>query len=278
MPLSCPLPKEKTKKQSLPPSHPSSKVAYSRDEDDFQLRFNVNLPTESEVFLAFAIPFSYRDTQCLLAHLDRTFAASSRVYLDLAKSNTEPGWGRNSAPSSLHLYQGDTAHLPNSETQSQSLSYQQQRSVGGTVSARGPAPVNGKLKGRSSVPGSGAASAAAAAAAAAAGSPHATAVNGSSNGNGNGNGTGARSSITAAVATAISKRTEDLNSRIYYRRQLLTRSLEGRRVELITITDAFGATDEPEVLTGGVCECRAMEPPAAVFPSKKVSAMQDPCD
>ncbi|MEW5317817.1 MAG: hypothetical protein WDW38_009085 [Sanguina aurantia] len=185
----------------------SSKVAYSRDDDDFQLRFNVHLAAETEVFLAFAIPFSYRDTQCLLAHLDRTFAASSsRVHLDLAKPSLPSGG--SAAAASSHALPGSAGS-----------------------------------------------------------SGHATA---SSNGNSTGT-TGARSSITAAaVASAISKRTEDLDSRIYYRRQLLTCSLEGRRVELITITDAFGATDDPEVLTGGVCECRALEPPAAVFPSKKI--------
>jgi hypothetical protein len=36
---------------------------YKRDGEDFQLRFSHRFDTPDEVFFAFAIPFSYGDTQ-----------------------------------------------------------------------------------------------------------------------------------------------------------------------------------------------------------------------
>jgi hypothetical protein len=41
-------------------------------------------------------------------------------------------------------------------------------------------------------------------------------------------------------------------SRIYFRRQLLTRSVEGRRVDIITITDCHGMSGLQETLPEGV--------------------------
>ncbi|MEW5306229.1 MAG: hypothetical protein WDW36_008710 [Sanguina aurantia] len=257
----------------------SSKVAYSREDDDFQLRFRVHLAAETEVFLAFAIPFSYRDTQCLLAHLDRTFAASS------SSSSSSRGDASSSlTPASEHHHHRDLAGVTGAASARGVTSTTHTNTSSSTSSSSSNGNGDGKTgrgKGsvkRSSVPGGGwdrknskeSDGGSAAAAAAAAGSRHALPGSAGSSSHGNSSGTPGAVSITAAVASAVSKRTEDLDARIYYRRQLLTRSLEGRRVELITITDAFGATDDPEVLTGGVCECRGLEPPAAVFPSKKI--------
>ncbi len=58
-------------------------------------------------------------------------------------------------------------------------------------------------------------------------------------------------------------------SRLYYRRQLLTRTLEGRRVEVITITDCSGATGEKEPPLPGVFE-HDPGPPSAIFRDKTV--------
>lgn len=59
---------------------------------------------------------------------------------------------------------------------------------------------------------------------------------------------------------------------IYYRRQLLIRTIEGRRVDLITITDCFGASGEVEAPPEGVLQPRADDGggDAALFPRKKV--------
>jgi hypothetical protein len=41
----------------------SCQVSYKREGDDFQLRFSHKFESGEEVFFAFAIPYSYRDTQ-----------------------------------------------------------------------------------------------------------------------------------------------------------------------------------------------------------------------
>eukprot|EP00955_Chlamydomonas_euryale_P096710 365028-Chlamydomonas_euryale.AAC.27 len=61
--------------------------------------------------------------------------------------------------------------------------------------------------------------------------------------------------------------------RVYYKRQLLTRSLQGRRIDLITITDCHGATGEAERPPSGVLQLgdeHGDGTPAAVFPGKTV--------
>lgn len=59
---------------------------------------------------------------------------------------------------------------------------------------------------------------------------------------------------------------------IYYRRQLLIRTIEGRRVDLITITDCFGASGDVEAPPEGVLQPGADDGggDAALFPGKKV--------
>jgi hypothetical protein len=42
---------------------PLAQVSYKREGDDFQLRFSHKFESSEEVFFAFAIPYSYRDTQ-----------------------------------------------------------------------------------------------------------------------------------------------------------------------------------------------------------------------
>ncbi len=44
----------------------SNKASYKRDGDDFQLRFSQKFDGADEMFFAFAIPYSYRDTQVQL--------------------------------------------------------------------------------------------------------------------------------------------------------------------------------------------------------------------
>lgn len=56
---------------------------------------------------------------------------------------------------------------------------------------------------------------------------------------------------------------------LYYRRQLLTLSVEGRRVDVITISDCWGATGGVEPPVPGVFE-HDPGPPAAEFAGKKV--------
>ncbi len=58
---------------------------------------------------------------------------------------------------------------------------------------------------------------------------------------------------------------------LYYRRQLLTLSVEGRRVDVITISDCWGATGGVEPPVPGVFE-HDPGPPAAEFAGKKVRA------
>ena len=44
-------------------------MSYKREGDDFQLRFSYKFDSVEEIFFAFAIPFSYRDTQVRRHHL-----------------------------------------------------------------------------------------------------------------------------------------------------------------------------------------------------------------
>lgn len=64
-------------------------------------------------------------------------------------------------------------------------------------------------------------------------------------------------------------------SRLYYRRQLLARSLQGRRVELLTVTDCNGASEGYEERVEGALEGEAPAgPPAVAFHGKKVHSSQ----
>ncbi len=47
----------------------SNKVSYKREGDDFQLRFSHKFETTDEMFFAFAIPYSYRETQVCMGAL-----------------------------------------------------------------------------------------------------------------------------------------------------------------------------------------------------------------
>ena len=92
--------------------------------------------------------------------------------------------------------------------------------------------------------------------------------------------------ISAAVSKlsmSSSKVSSEEDSRIYYRRQKLANSLEGRRVDLITITDCYGATGQVETHPSGIMRPHEAEgsvvggaggsspEPAALFAGKKVT-------
>ncbi|KXZ52800.1 hypothetical protein GPECTOR_8g187 [Gonium pectorale] len=148
------------------------KVTYRREGDDFQLRFCHRFESEEETLFAFAIPFSYQQTQDMLDRLD--------VQLPLALCGLAP-----------------------------------------TERACSPR----------------------------AGTHHAA----SSSGTTTGGGGGGRISGSGAH-----------DDELYYRRQVLTHSVEGRRVEILTITDCAGATGELEPPLQGVFT-HDPGPPAAVF-------------
>ncbi|GAX73857.1 hypothetical protein CEUSTIGMA_g1307.t1 [Chlamydomonas eustigma] len=123
-----------------------SKCMYKRDGEDFQLRFSHRFDSPQEVFFAFAIPFSYRDTQTMLSR--------------------------------IQVAHEDNQSLPAAEVTDDTPS----------------------LKGK----------------------------------------------------VSRQTRLDTLDSRIYFRKQLLARSIEGRRVDVITITDCYGASGFQETLPEGV--------------------------
>ena len=58
---------------------------------------------------------------------------------------------------------------------------------------------------------------------------------------------------------------------------MLTRSVEGRRIDLITITDCSGASTEDEPATAGCFPDSEFEAPCALFHKKKVGGMWAAC-
>lgn len=63
------------------------------------------------------------------------------------------------------------------------------------------------------------------------------------------------------------------NHNIYYHREILCYSLEGRRVDLITVSSCDGMVDECEARLTGLFP-DASTPRAKKFPGKKVSTLQ----
>ncbi|GIL51917.1 hypothetical protein Vafri_7827 [Volvox africanus] len=170
------------------------RVTYRREGDDFQLRFCHRFESEEETLFAFAIPFSYRQTQEMLSHLDEQLPF--------------PQYGVISC--------GTDAREGVLECSSTSLD-------AGAHSSASSAGCRAQL-------------------------------------------------LPRCVADACSNSGcggISPCSRIYYRRQLLKRSLEGRRVELITITDCHGASGETESPLSGVFD-HDPGPPCATFRDKTV--------
>ena len=85
--------------------------------------------------------------------------------------------------------------------------------------------------------------------------------------------------VSKLSMTSSKVSSEEEDSRIYYRRQKLADSLEGRRVDLITITDCYGATGQVETHPSGILRPSAegdggaggSSEPAALFAGKKVT-------
>lgn len=67
----------------------NNKCFHKKEGDDFQLRFSVKFEFSSEHFFAFAIPYSYDDTQRLLEHLDSIFLPSLEA--DLSRLQATDG-------------------------------------------------------------------------------------------------------------------------------------------------------------------------------------------
>ena len=89
-----------------------------------------------------------------------------------------------------------------------------------------------------------------------------------------------RLSMTASSNSKSRSEASSEDCQIYYRRQMLTSSLEGRRVDLITITDCHGVSGQLEDLPAGIVPAVQGEAgigsqePAALFTGKKVAPTQ----
>ncbi|GIL91552.1 hypothetical protein Vretifemale_19153 [Volvox reticuliferus] len=191
------------------------RVTYRREGDDFQLRFCHRFESDEETLFAFAIPFSYRQTQEMLSHLDEQFtfpqygvipcgADARDGVLESSFAPLDAGTHSLASPSQALLVASPKAATTTAD-----------RQPGGCRAL----PLSRCAADVCSNSGCGG------------GSPPC--------------------------------------SRIYYRRQLLTRSLEGRRVELITITDCYGASGEAESPLPGVFQ-HDPGPPSATFREKTV--------
>jgi hypothetical protein len=141
----------------------SNKVSYKREGDDFQLRFSFKFDGPAEVFFAFAVPFSYRDTQALLDHMSSCVASFSSP-----PNATTTAAGVHTSPDSKEPTVGC------------------RNTTGDDLDQKGyPCDAAG---------------------------------------------------------------TNSSSSELYVHRQLIARSLEGRCVELLTITDCWGMSQQREVL------------------------------
>ncbi|GLI63696.1 hypothetical protein VaNZ11_006745 [Volvox africanus] len=190
------------------------RVTYRREGDDFQLRFCHRFESEEETLFAFAIPFSYRQTQEMLSHLDEQLPFQQHGVISCGTHAHEGVMESSSASLDAGAHSSASPLQPLLVTSSRVA----------TTADRQPAGCQAQ--------------------------PLPQCVADACNNSGCGGGTSPC-------------------SRIYYRRQLLKRSLEGRRVELITITDCYGATGEAESPLSGVFE-HDPGPPSATFREKTV--------
>ncbi|GLC59373.1 hypothetical protein PLESTB_001479400 [Pleodorina starrii] len=202
------------------------RVTYRREGDDFQLRFCHRFESDEETLFAFAIPFSYQQTQDMLHHLDEQLPFPQYGVTSAGADARDGGGALDSSSSSLEVISlpspATSSHLPRTTFP-----------LGGTTPGCCSGGADRASAGRP---------------------PHQLprCASEASSGGSSGGGSGVHGS-----------------SRLYYRRQLLTRSLEGRRVEVITITDCCGATAETEAPLPGVFE-HDPGPPAVVFRDKTV--------
>ncbi|KAG2439346.1 hypothetical protein HXX76_004705 [Chlamydomonas incerta] len=233
------------------------KVTYRREDEDFQLRFSHRFESEDEALFAFAIPFSYAQNCELLDHLD----ALMQPYTVMPPAHElDPAKDPSTAPQPPGVPSAASRFTPRTPSPAMSAS----GATGPVASRRAPAasPARGAA--------SGIASPAAAAARRNSGitSDTGTPVSGSAAATAGGGGGGGASFSGGAGASAPSYTSDEGPSRLYYRRQLLTRSLEGRRIEVITITDCAGAAGagggELEPSLPGVFD-HDPGPPAAAF-------------
>ncbi|EFJ45477.1 hypothetical protein VOLCADRAFT_105933 [Volvox carteri f. nagariensis] len=220
------------------------RVTYRREGDDFQLRFCHRFESEEETLFAFAIPFSYQETQagwrllfaegpCFLMQLPdgtipRPYIVSwvpTQEMLDhLDKQLPFPQNGTISCNAADARDAAETSFRPNDA---------------GTLNSASPSQIVHSASPISTHAGAGAAA-------------------------------GARARCTSEACSSSSGGGDSSpGARLYYRRQLLTRSLEGRRVEVLTITDCSGASGEVEPPLPGVFE-HDPGPPAAMFRDKTV--------
>ncbi|KAG2453468.1 hypothetical protein HYH02_001689 [Chlamydomonas schloesseri] len=227
------------------------KVTYRREGDDFQLRFSHRFETEEEALFAFAIPFSYAQNCELLDHLDTLL----QPYTVLPPAyELDPAKDPSTAPQPPGVPTAASRFTPRTPSPAMSAS----GGSGPVASRRAPAALPARATSYSI------ASPAAAAARRNSGisSDTGTPVSATATG-------GSGASFSGGVGSSAPSYTCDEGpSRLYYRRQLLTRSLEGRRIEVITITDCAGTAGagggELEPPLPGVFE-HDPGPPAAAF-------------
>ncbi|GFR43785.1 hypothetical protein Agub_g4902, partial [Astrephomene gubernaculifera] len=200
------------------------KVTYRREGEDFQLRFCHRFESDEETLFAFAIPFSYQQTQDMLNHLDEQLPCSLYGNLPCAPppladrdTSAAPAAANSNAPSTATATAPDCTPLHFSLRASLPLL--------DTAASVDGEPTSRTMPGCSDAP--------------------------------------------ASSSCGFASPLREASVRLYYRRQLLTRSLEGRRVDLITITDCSGATGEREPPLAGVF-MQDPGPPAALFRDKTV--------
>eukprot|EP00198_Chlamydomonas_reinhardtii_P007642 XP_001696979.1 predicted protein [Chlamydomonas reinhardtii] len=230
------------------------KVTYRREGDDFQLRFSHRFESEEEALFAFAIPFSYAQNCELLDHLD----ALMQPYTVMPPPyELDPAKDPSTAPQPPGVPSAASRFTPRTPSPAMSAS----GGTGPVASRRVPAASIA----RGTAAGVGSPAAAVARRNSGISSDTGAPALGAAAGGGGG---GGASFSGGAGSSAPSYTSDEGPSRLYYRRQLLTRSLEGRRIEVITITDCAGAAGagggELEPPLPGVFE-HDPGPPAATF-------------
>lgn len=250
------------------------KVTYRREGDDFQLRFCHRFDSDEETFFAFAIPFSYSQTQDMLERLDQAYATCGWQGPDTWPAAGQ-GLGRAQG-GAMHIedpaeYGSTPEHVltaASPRSDHHHCTWDEARGSGSSSSSLRPSATSPRRS-----PTGGLEIAHREHAAAPATVSNASTISGCHH-------QGGAAGASAAFCCSPSGRWGSQQGHsgghqpphpdtLYYRRQLLTLSVEGRRVDVITISDCWGATGGVEPPVPGVFE-HDPGPPAAEFAGKKV--------